>query len=245
MIRSAKIALVFLTRLPLKVEGTISLRDLAAAAHLFPLVGLVVGALGGLVLFLAQALGVPPLAAALLGLAAAAALTGALHEDGLADTADALGAHTRARALDIMKDSRIGSYGAVALILAFGLKATALADLSGPSAALALVAAAALGRGLIPAVMRLQPSARAEGLAAAAGAPPMALALTALALGVAVPAVLLPLAPALAALAVALGAGALVAWRLGRRFGGCTGDTLGAVEQIVETAFLLALSAAL
>ena len=93
--------------------------------------------------------------------------------------------------------------------------------------------------------MRLQPSARAEGLAASAGAPPTALALTALALGVAVPAVLLPLAPALAALAAALGAGALVAWRLGRRFGGCTGDTLGAVEQIVETAFLLALSAAL
>ena len=245
MPRRFLIAVLFLTRLPVRVEGTVRLGDLAAAAAYFPVVGLSVGAVGGCVLALGLALGLPFMAPALLALLATAALTGALHEDGLADTADALGVVDRDRALAVMRDSRIGTYGALALLLATLLKATALAGLPGILApALAFAAAHALGRGVVPLVMHLQPSARAEGLAAAAGAPRRLAALLALLLGALPVLVLFPVPMTPVALAAALALAFLLALYLKRRFGGCTGDTLGAVEQTAETALLLGLAAA-
>ncbi|MCB1885773.1 MAG: adenosylcobinamide-GDP ribazoletransferase [Geminicoccaceae bacterium] len=246
MPRRFLIAALFLTRLPVRVGGTVRLGDLAAAAPFFPVVGLGVGAVGGSVLALGLAVGLPFMAPALLALLTTAALTGALHEDGLADTADALGVVDRHKALAVMRDSRIGAYGALALLLATLLKATALAGLPGTLApALAFAAAHALGRGVVPPVMRLQPSARSEGLAAAAGAPSRTGALLALGLGTVPALVLLPAPAALTALAAALASGAVLAFLLGRRFSGCTGDTLGAVEQAAETVLLLGLAAAL
>ena len=181
--------------------------------------------------------GLPPFVAAGLALAAMAALTGALHEDGLADTLDGLGGGwTRDDALRIMKDSRIGAYGAAGLILVLGVKAAALADLpasmllaSGPASRLAPVC-----------VMALLPYARV-GDAAARSAPvaagPGGLAIAAL-LGLA-PLALLGWRAVPALLAAAVLTALMAAW-FHRRLGGWTGDTLGAVQQAAELAILLA-----
>ena len=241
--RDLKVAALFLTRFPVRLDGTATMRDLAAAVYAFPLVGAAVGLLGGLAFAVATWLGLPSLPAALLAIVAMLLATGALHEDGLADTADGLGAGTdRARALEIMGDSRIGSFGALALLLSVLARLIALAPMWDPrEVTLVLVAAGMTSRALMPVVMLLQPSARAEGLAAAAGTPqPLRVMLGAF-LAIAGAVLLLPLPMAVTALAAsAVIALAFAAW-LGNRLGGCTGDTLGAVQQIAEIVFLLAI----
>ena len=245
MLRELKIAVVFLTRWPLRIDGRVGIGDLASVVHFFPVVGLLVGAVGGLVYLAASFAHLPSLPAVVLTLAAMAIFTGALHEDGLADTADALGAlPDRAKALEVMRDSRIGSFGAIALILVMTGKLGAIAGFyDGFHAAAAVIAAASFSRAVMPVVMYVQPSARGRGLAAEAGRPSIERVLAALAIGIAAAIVLLPAALALTALLVAAAAAALVAWALGRAFGGCTGDTLGAVQQLTELAFLFALVA--
>jgi adenosylcobinamide-GDP ribazoletransferase len=243
VLRDLKVALLFLTRLPVRVDGAVTMRDLAAAVYAFPLVGAAVGLLAGLAYAGAVRLGLPALPAALIAIVTMLLITGALHEDGLADTADGLGAGTdRARALEIMADSRIGSFGALALMVALLARLIALAPMWDPRQVTAvLVAAAMASRALLPVVMLLQPSAKADGLAATAGRPdPVRVMLgTFLAIGAAV--LLLPLPTALTALAASAGLSLLLAAWLGRRLGGCTGDTLGAVQQTAEISFLLAI----
>ncbi len=245
MLQDLKVAALFLTSIPVRVEGRVGMRDLTRAVHAFPVMGALVGLAGGAAFALAAALGLPPSLAALLAVATMVLSTGALHEDGLADTADGLGAgEDRDRALAIMDDSRIGSFGAIALLLSLAGRLLALAELGEPLPVLAsLVAGAMVSRALMPLVMLLQPSAKAKGLAAEAGRPePLRVAAGG---GVAVVAAALLLqGPGLLATAVAAAAGLAVAGWLGRRFGGCTGDTLGAVQQVAEVAFLLALVAA-
>jgi len=241
MLHDLRIALVFLTRLPVRPAGPIGLRDLAGSVHLFPVVGALLGLAGALAALGAAILGVPQLPAAALAVAVVVLLSGALHEDGMADTFDALGAgEDRERALRIMRDSRIGSWGAAALCLSLILRTAALAAAPSIAAlAAALVAAAAVSRAAMPVVMFFQPSARADGLAAEAGRPERERVLTGLAVAVVLALVLLPPFPALLALLGAGAVAALTAQRLGRRFGGCTGDTLGAVQQVAEIVFLL------
>jgi adenosylcobinamide-GDP ribazoletransferase len=244
MLHDLKLAVVFLTRLQLRLEGRrVGIGDLASVVHFFPVVGLLVGATGAVVYLAASFAHLPSLPAVVLTLGAMALLTGALHEDGLADTADALGAlPDRDRALEIMRDSRIGSFGAIALILVMTGKLAAIAGFwDGYRAAAAVIAAAAFSRAVMPVVMYLQPSARGRGLAAEAGRPPVERVLAALAIGIAAAIVLLPAGQALTAVLVAAAAAAITAWALGRAFGGCTGDTLGAVQQLTELAFLFAL----
>ncbi len=114
-IRDLRTATAFMTRLPVGApEGG----DLAAACWAFPVAGLLIGAIAGGLLAAAWTFGAPPLVAALLALAAMAALTGALHEDGLADTADGLGGGSPERKLEIMRDSRVGAFGVLALVFA-------------------------------------------------------------------------------------------------------------------------------
>lgn len=244
MLRDLKIAVVFLTRWPLRLEGQVGIGDLAKVVHCFPLVGILVGVAGALVYLAAGALHLPSLSAVVLALAAMALFTGALHEDGLADTADALGAlPDRRRALEIMRDSRIGSFGALALIFVVTGKLGALAGYwDGLQAAAALIAAAAFSRALMPVAMYLLPSARGRGLAAEAGRPPIERVLAALAIGAATTILLLPAGEAVIALVAAGVVAGLAGWALGRAFGGCTGDTLGAVQQLAELAFLMALA---
>ena len=244
MLQDLKVAALFLTNLPVRVSGQVSMRDLAQAVYAFPVVGAAVGGLGGLVFLLASLLSLPTMPAALLAIAAMILATGALHEDGLADTADGLGAgEDREKALAIMRDSRIGSFGTVALMLALLLRLMALAPLFDPTLALkVLVAAGMVSRAVMGLVMLWQPSAKATGLAAEAGRPePVRVAIGG-GLALAVCLLLLKLM-GLTAVLVALVPSLLLAWWLGRRLGGCTGDTLGAVQQVAEIAFLLAVTA--
>lgn len=245
--RLVLLALQFLTRIPLPADPGYTPDRMACAVRYFPLVGLGIGAVLALV-YGAAALVLPPIVAALLAVAAGVRLTGALHEDGLADMADGLGGGaTRDRALEIMRDSRIGSYGAVTLVLVLALKVTALAGLGPAAGAVALVGAQGLSRLATLAVIARLPYARREGKAAfAAAAPgpggwPVALAAGAVAAGV------LMLGTGFRAALTAVAAAALVTLWLGammrRRLGGQTGDTLGAVQQLSEIAILLGLLA--
>ncbi|TPG26755.1 adenosylcobinamide-GDP ribazoletransferase [Variovorax guangxiensis] len=256
-LRHFLLALQFFTRIP--VTGRLAqwvgyspamLR--ASAAH-FPAVGWVVGAIGALTLAGALALW-QPLVAAVLCTVVTVLVTGAFHEDGLADVADGLGGTSnRERALEIMRDSRIGAFGAIALVLALGLKFALLAALAGQGAwvaCVALLAAHVLSR-LVPlAVMRALPYVGAEG----GKAKPMADAVSGSAVGIGVlwslPAVaLLALAGGaangLAALLAAALVGVVMVRLLRRRLGGFTGDALGATQQLSELAIYLALAAQL
>src|SRR5882724_12552182 len=137
-----RVAVAFLTRIPLPHPDGAMPRDLARAQRMFPLVGAAIGAAVGLFYLATLAIGVPALAAAALALGAGALLTGALHEDGLADVADGFGGgRDKAAKLEIMRDSRLGTYGALILLVAFAAKLAALAALPRSAVLPALVAA--------------------------------------------------------------------------------------------------------
>ncbi|MBU6146978.1 MAG: adenosylcobinamide-GDP ribazoletransferase [Actinomycetales bacterium] len=256
------VAVEFLTRLPVptrrRPNADFNPQWLNASVRYFPVVGALIGVAGALVWWGALQVW-PPLIAALLAIATTAVLTGAFHEDGLADTLDALGgATTRVRALEIMKDSRIGTYGALGLGLVTAIRVLALAALApaagdaGPGAAggawlgaAALISAHVLGRCAAVLVMVRCPYA---GDAEHAKAKPLATTVTAGTGGIALlltAAVVLPLAVVDVgsvglAVVVALIIGILMVRWLRRRLGGYTGDTLGATEQLTEAAVLLA-----
>ncbi|MGE5518177.1 MAG: adenosylcobinamide-GDP ribazoletransferase [Bacteroidota bacterium] len=238
------LAASFLTRLPLPDCGVVAPGALARTMRMFPVVGGGVGVVSGLVFWGAHAV-LPPLAAALVAVLAGVLLTGALHEDGLADTADGLGARGgRERRLEVMRDSRTGAYGVLALLFSVGLRVAALAAAPTGLAGLgALVAAAAWSRALIPAAMQVMPPARADGLGAGAGVPDATVAATAAVLGLVLALLGLGLAAPLAVLVALAAAWGVVA--LARRtLGGFTGDVLGAVQQVAEMAVLLAAAGA-
>ncbi len=244
-------ALALLTRLPvgwLPVGWQLAGRpwpDPSASVWAYPVVGALVGLLGGAAILLARHVGLPPGLAALLGLAAMLLLTGALHEDGLADTADGLGGGgTVARKLEIMRDSRIGSYGALALILALALRAAALAAIPPGSLIPGLVAAGGLGRGAIVALLLLLRPARADGPAAALRHLPPGRAIAGLLLAAAA-SLLLPFRTALLCTMCAALAAAAVAALAKRQVGGYTGDILGAAEVVTECVVLCAVVASI
>lgn len=238
-----RLAFLLLSRLPAgRIVGTAP--AMAASAWAWPVVGAAVGAIAALVLWLAHTLGLPAGMAAVLALAAGVLATGAMHEDGLADLADGFGGgRDPAAKLAIMRDSRIGSYGVIALILAFGLRATGIVALDGAgSAAAALIGLGAASRAALPAALLLMPPARRDGLGhAAAGRDPAPAGIAAL-IGVIC---LLTLGPAdalVTALSIVLAAlltGALAM----RQIGGQTGDVMGAVQQASECAGWIALAA--
>ena len=255
-LRHFLLALQFFTRIP--VTGRLaewvgySPAMLRASAAFFPAVGWVVGGIGALAL--AGALSVwPPLVAAILCTVVTVLLTGAFHEDGLADVVDGLGGTSkRERALEIMRDSRIGAFGAIALVLALGLKFALLATLAEeggvPTACAALLAAHVLSRFAPLLVMRAMPYVGGEG----GKAKPMADAVSGRSVVVAAlwsaPAVaMLVMAgepvDGIAALAAAALATVYMIRLLRRRLGGFTGDGLGATQQLSELAIYLALAA--
>jgi adenosylcobinamide-GDP ribazoletransferase len=241
-----KIGILFSTRAPLIHGAPIGGADIARASWALPIAGALVGLLGALVYWLAHKMGLPPFAAATLTVGATLLATGCLHEDGLADSADGFGGGaTRARKLEIMRDSRIGSYGACALGISLLLRVGALASIADPVlAASALIAAHAGARATLPLFMLAVPQARDDGLAADAGRPAATRAagagmfgLIALGLG------LSPLA-ALTAVLLLSAAIAVLAWLCTRQIGGQTGDVLGALEQAGEILILLTAAAA-
>lgn len=236
-------AALFLTRLPLG-RFVIAPPQLARALRAFPLVGAAIGLAAGLVYWLGAVFGLSPLPAAFVTLGATAFLTGALHEDGLADCADGFGGgHGRAAKLAIMRDSRLGSYGALALVISVGIRATALADLAPADGLAALIAAHAASRAAMPLLMALLEPARQDGLAASLGRPADLVIGQAVVLGVLLCALMTgPLGATVALSFASLALAGLEA--LARaQIGGYTGDVLGGAQQVVETAILLALSA--
>ena len=237
-----RLSTIFLTRLPWPASGAVAAGGLAPAMRCFPLVGLGLGLAAGLVGAVTRVVGLAPLPAALLALLILALLTGALHEDGLADLADGLGARGgRDRRREVLRESRSGAFGVLALVFSVGLRAAALATVAGPWRMVgALMAAAALSRAMIPAAMQVMAPARADGLGAAAGIPDASIAATAAGIGLAVAVIGLGLGGALAAMVAAV-LGALAVVMVARRsLGGYTGDVLGAVQQAAEIAILLA-----
>jgi len=241
--RNVLIATEFLTRLPIpaKLQSPWTLQDLRNSVHMFPLVGVLVGLVASLVYAAAVFCNLPPALAALLTVAAQVLITGGLHEDGLADVADGFGGGgTRELKLEIMRDSRLGTYGAIGLILSLALRATAIAHLSHPeTVAAGLITAAVLSRTAMPIAMRLLPKARAEGLSA--GQPKQDLVLLGLGLGMAVVFLCLPAVTAGVAIVACLIASSLFLSLARRQIGGITGDVLGGLQQILEIVCLMSL----
>lgn len=213
------------------------------AVRAFPVVGACIGLAAGLAYALLHAIGLPTAVAAIVALAVGALLTGALHEDGLADTADGFGGQSREQKLELMHDSRIGAYGVLALLLALGAKLGALADLESIGLVLAgLICAGAASRAMMPPLMRWLEPARPDGLGASAGKPPADAVLTGLALALVLSLILLSWPGLIAFLIAALGAYGMAA--LARsQLGGHTGDVLGATQQVADLLFLLTLAA--
>jgi adenosylcobinamide-GDP ribazoletransferase len=238
--------LAFCTRLPLTHGNASSGTGLARAAWTFPLIGALVGLFAAFIYWSAAGLDLLPFVSATLAIVAALLITGALHEDGLADTVDGFGGRTRERKLEIMRDSRTGTYGVSALVLSFMLRAGALASLVEPGlVAVALIAAHAGGRATMPVLMLVLPRARQDGLSAEAGKPPLGSVIAAAILGMLALALCLGPATALVAALLVMAAVALMAWLSDQQIGGQTGDVLGAVEQVGETLILLVAAAML
>ncbi len=242
-LRDIHLAAVFSTRIPLPALGACPPDAFSRSLWAFPLVGLLIGALVGVVYWGLDRL-LMPLPAALLSILVLVLICGGLHEDGLADVADGFGASgDKERRLEIMRDSRLGSFGVLALIFSIGLRVTCLAGLVGGwGALLVLAAAGAASRSVIPAVLCWLPPARLDGLGVSASGQKWSVALAVLMFGVVV--VLLCLEPRRAVLALSLSAVLVVAlglWAV-QKIGGQSGDVLGCIQQTVEMTILLAAS---
>lgn len=231
-------ALQFLTRVPIRLR---SAPDLAACVPWFPVVGAVIGAaVGGVAAGLDHV--VPATVAAVVAVLFGVMITGAFHEDGLADTADAMGGWTPERRREILKDSRHGSYGVAAMVGTILVRVLCVASLGPATAFAGLVAAHTLGRGAAVGVMAIAPPVPVDGLGAdysrslrpgrAAVGVGASVLITALAVGWWV-----------APLAGAAALGALIVGLLAvRAFEGVSGDILGAVEQVGECVVLIVVS---
>jgi len=236
------VAAMFLTRLPARAPDA----ALAGAAIAFPVVGVIVGALGGAAYWLAWLVGLPAPVSALLAVGATVTVTGALHEDGLADMADGMAGRTRDDAIRIMRDSRTGGYGVLALIFSVALRVAALAALADPGVVvIAMASAGAASRAALPVAMRLLAPASAGGLGTGAGRPEALDVVLAVAIAGLIAVLALGPVAAPAMVGATLFAGWAVAALARRRLGGYTGDVLGAMQQAAEIAGLLAIAAAM
>lgn len=228
------LALQFGTILPTPKLKDVSVDDMRRSVVFYPVVGGVLGAFLWLVDWeLSHRL--PSLSAALCAFAVYTLLSGALHLDGLMDTADAVGSHRpRERALEIMKDSRVGAMGVVAAVIVMGGKVSALSGLSTDDIGL-FIAVPAVSRACMAYSMAMSPSARQEGLGSVyAKQVPVWVLWTASAVTVVISAVCLPVTSDVFLLATAALVTVCVTWFVRRRFGGTTGDTYGALNELVE-----------
>lgn len=240
------VSLRFLTRLPVPFVRRLDPPPLHESMSMFPVVGAVVGAISAAALSLSNLAGLPDLFAAVMALAVAAAITGALHEDGLSDVADGFGGgRTRERRLEIMRDSRIGSYGTLALCLSLMARAsllTALLDLPPLAIAGLMAGAAAFSRALMVDLLWATRPARSDGLSVLAGRPSRNTTLAALCIGGFGAGIagsyILSLATGIVALLAAGLAMAMVRALAMRKIGGQTGDVCGTGQIIAEMAML-------
>jgi adenosylcobinamide-GDP ribazoletransferase len=236
-------AIGLLTRLPVHFTTFPEEPERHGAMRAFPLVGIIVGGVGCAVFSIGHLLHLPAPISALLAVAATILVTGAMHEDGLADCADGFGGGRDVeQKLRIMRDHAVGTYGALALLLSVGLRAGSLSVLGPAEAALALIAAHSLSRGLMPLVACMKP-ARADGLGAPYASPSRQILAQAVAIGFVIAALALGLKAVLIGGLATAAAMFLTARLAKRQIGGFTGDVFGACEQAGEAAMLVALSA--
>jgi adenosylcobinamide-GDP ribazoletransferase len=247
LVSDLRIGVSLATRLPVAPRAPLGDGDVARASWSLPVAGMLVGIAGSAAYWLATRLHLPPEPSVALALVATVLFTGAMHEDGLADAADALGGQTTEQRLQIMRDSRIGAFGVCAVVISFLMRWSALSEIAEVtdwrSIATALIVAHAASRAILPAFMYLVPPARSYGLSAAAGRPPGQGVAAAVALGILCLLLAFGLKVAVIALLM-LALAALVLARLAvKRLGGQTGDVLGALEQVGEATLLLIASA--
>lgn len=235
-LKEAQLACMILTRLPAgRIDGDAP--PMAQAVWAFPLVGVVVGGLMGLGFAAATTLGLPTISAALIALVISALATGAMHEDGLADVADGFGGgHTVERKLEIMRDSRIGSYGVLALVLIVALTASGM---SAAGTILAFTGISTISRTAMLLPMAFLPPARTDGLGRNAQVDPNPAFATAF--GITLVIALLTGALFAAFLMVIVTAILMVIARA--QIGGQTGDVLGATQKLSECTGWLTLAA--
>ena len=241
--------LAFATRLP--VPEALPRAPLVRALRMLPVAGAIIGTLTALVYVIASAIGLQPQLAAAVALAVQAWITGALHEDGLADLADGIGGgNSRERKLAIMRDSRIGSFGVLALLFVVLCKVLALGEagaVSGRFAVAALITAATLSRLAPVLLLHRLPPARLEGMSYRVGCPDQQTVREATVYALAGAGLLAMAAGGAGTLLAALLAAAAAYWiieALSRRhLGGQTGDAAGAAQQLVEVAVLVAFAA--
>ena len=241
------VALVFLTRLPIQPGFIFDMSALKTACRAFALIGLIVGGVSGTVYILAAYLGLPLFVAAILAIAAQIVITGALHEDAIGDVADGFGGGAdKEKKLAIMRDSRVGTYAVVALIIVIGLKVAVLASMPDPLFGFAfLVVAAAVSRGLMTWALYLMPAAREDGLGRGAGHPDVMAPLLSTVICILIAILILgPQIGAIALLSGIIGA-SLMGVIAKRQIGGQTGDVLGAIQQVAEISILVACLAAI
>lgn len=234
---SVRHAWAFLTRLP-GGSHPADERGLGGSVPWFPVVGALIGLLIGGV-YAGMAALVSPMTAAVVAVLFGVVITGAFHEDGLADTADSLGGYTPDRRLEIMKDSRVGTFGALALVFSVLVRMVGLSHLDPADGVVALVMAHTIGRSIATLVMVTTPAASASGLGQSytRHLPRAAV----LAIGVIVAGCAVVGGPAaIVGYGVALAGACLVVLLARRAYGGTTGDVLGAVEQVGEMAVLSA-----
>jgi adenosylcobinamide-GDP ribazoletransferase len=240
LIADLRIGISLCTRLPVGPTAPLNDGELARASWTFPIAGILVGLAGALAYWLAIRLNVAPIPAAALALAATMAVTGAMHEDGIADSFDGLGGKTRDQKLEIMRDSRIGTFGTLALVVTLLLRWSTLADIAEPRyVAIALISAHASARAGMTAFMHLVPLARPDGLSSSVGRPPGQCVAAALAIGIFTLIFGFGAKGAMISLLLLAIAGIVVARIAVRQIGGQTGDVLGAFEQVGEALVLL------
>lgn len=246
--KTLNLAIHFLTRIPTPFDIDYSPERLRDANRYYPIVGAIIGTVAALT-FLVTDLALPTLIAVILATAATALLTGGFHEDGLADTFDGIsGGYDRARSLEIMHDSRIGTFGALALILVIGLKIAALWTLADTTTIIAaLIAAHIISRTSTVIVKATSTYARENGIAGPQDLPlrPIngTIAIITALITLAILALILTPTHALLALAGAIIGHILIRLYFQPRLKGHTGDTLGATQQITELSIYLALLA--
>ena len=241
ILRDIALSLVLLTRLPLPALPETWFQRQAHAVWAFPLAGLAVALPACAIASLALGLGLPASIAAGLLLGIQILLTGAMHEDGLADTADGFwGGYDKERRLEIMKDSQIGTYGVLALILTVGMRWIALSTLLAQGGVWHVMALALLSRAAMPVLMTALPNARTTGLSQSVGRPTFVACTTGLLLALIFALFFIGSATFFIAAVLATASFAIAA--LARaKIGGQTGDVLGATQQITETLGLLVL----
>lgn len=239
------VAATILTRIRIP-ESLVDPARMSASAWTYPIVGAVVGLCGGGTLWFSHnILNLPASASALIALGTMILITGALHEDGLADCADGLGGgRDKQRALDIMKDSRMGAYGVVILVLFLLGRWSAIGELLVQNPVLSLVVAGAISRAPLPLVMACIPNARSDGMSRHVGRPETAHVAAAAIIGLVIAVSVLGFWGGALVTALAFAAAVPLCWIAIRKIKGQTGDVLGGVQQCAEISVLFALTAA-